>query len=164
MSVPEKKVKLKPVNLRKIIEEVNNEFTPLLVRKNLKMQNKISPKLPLVMAARDKLALVLRNLIGNAVKFNNEGGRITINAGVKKGMVEVCIGDTGRGIAKEEIGKVFDYMYQVDSSATRNFSGTGTGLAIVKEIVEAHGGRVTVESELKKGSLFCFTLPVSKVL
>ncbi|RMF91656.1 MAG: PAS domain S-box protein, partial [Methanobacteriota archaeon] len=162
MSAVEKRLRLKPVDLARVIEQVRNEFTPVLIKEKLRMQSSVEPDLPLVRADREKLLLVLRNLVGNAVKFNKEGGSITIKAGVKSGMVEVCVADTGVGIPKSEIGRIFDRLYQVDSSTTRVHGGTGMGLAIVKEIVEAHGGRITVESRVGKGSQFCFTLPIQK--
>jgi len=77
-------------------------------------------------------------------------------------MVEVCVSDTGRGIPAEHQERIFDRLYQIDSSMTRRYGGTGMGLAIAKEIVEAHGGWIRVESELGKGSRSCSTLPIAE--
>jgi two-component system sensor histidine kinase VicK len=87
---------------------------------------------------------------------------VTIEAAQRNDMVEVCVSDTGIGIPEDKQEKLFERFYQVDSSMTRRYGGTGMGLAIAKEIVEAHGGRITVKSEPGKGSKFCFTLPTAK--
>jgi len=102
---------------------------------------------------------VLENLLDNAIKFNRKGGKVEISAYREDGMVKVCIIDTGIGIAKEKMCKLFDKMYQVDSETTRKFGGIGIGLSIAKYIVEAHGGSIGVESKTGEGSKFYFTLP-----
>ncbi len=110
----------------------------------------------------DKKAIykVFSNLLSNAIKFNKKGGRIMVRAkGIVNGHVEVCVEDTGIGIPKEHLGKVFDRFYQVDGSTKRKYSGTGLGLSIAKSIVEKHGGKIWVESEVGKGSRFTFKIP-----
>ncbi|MFQ5975456.1 MAG: sensor histidine kinase, partial [Candidatus Hydrothermarchaeales archaeon] len=134
---------------------------PMALKGGITMTSHIAGDLPMVRANYNQLLHVLRNLIGNAIKFT-EKGEITIKATKEDGMVKVCVSDTGIGIAKDKILKIFDRLYQVDSSTGRAYGGTGMGLAIAKEIIEAHGGEITVESELGKGSRFCFTLPISK--
>ncbi len=93
--------------------------------------------------------------------FNKKGERIIIDAKHKQGKVEICVKDIEICIPKKEINKIFDRFHQVDSSTKRHYRGTGMGLATVKEIVESYAGRIIVESELGKGSSFCFTLPIA---
>jgi|Deesub1362A_J573_1020465.scaffolds.fasta_scaffold05338_4 PAS domain S-box-containing protein len=156
----ERRLKLEPVDVAELIKQVSDEFKPMLVKAKLTMEISLAEDLPKVRADREQLKLVVRNLLNNAIKFNREGGRINIRAEKEHGMIKVCVSDTGIGIPEDRLDKIFERFYQVDSSPTRRYGGAGMGLAIVKEVVEAHGGRVTVESELGKGSTFCFTLPI----
>ncbi len=155
------KLQLEDVDVVKIIKKVVEEFEPLLREENLKLNIKTEGGLPKAKADVRSLEHVLRNLISNAIKFNKQGGSIFIEVMQKRNdVIEVCISDTGIGIPKDKLSKIFERLYQVDSSPTRRYGGTGMGLAIVRDIVEAHGGKITVESELGRGSTFCFTLPV----
>ncbi|HTL70404.1 MAG TPA: ATP-binding protein, partial [Candidatus Eisenbacteria bacterium] len=107
----------------------------------------------------DKIVQVLNNLIGNAVKFTPSGGKITVKSGWHdQAKVAVSVSDTGVGIAPENVSKLFGRFEQFGDQ--QGISGTGLGLSIAKDIVEKHGGEITVQSELKKGSKFTFTLPV----
>ena len=115
-----------------------------------------------VRAEYNALKNVIYNILDNAVKFNKRGGKVTIEAKRGGSMVEVSITDTGIGISPENLEKIFLPLQQLDSSTTRSHGGTGTGLAVVKELVEAMGGEVRVESKLGEGSCFTFTLPVPK--
>ena len=102
---------------------------------------------------------VVRNLADNAVKYTPDGGRVEITAGEIDSHTTISIKDTGIGIPHGEIGKIFDRFYRVDKARSRRMGGTGLGLAIVKEIVDAHGGEISVETELGKGSTFTVKLP-----
>ncbi len=119
-----------------------------------------SNKLPLVRGDAEKILHVLSNLLDNAIKFNRRGGEVRIEARERDGTVEVCVIDTGIGIPKNKLSRVFHRFYQVDSGLTRRYGGTGMGLAVAKEIVEGYGGEIKVESKEGEGSRFCFTLPV----
>jgi len=154
-------LKLDDVDLNQLLTLIHNEFEPLLKKEGIKMKIYIGEGLPSVHAEFDKLGHILRNLINNAIKFNKPGGSITIKAAEEGGAVEVCVTDTGIGIPKDELDKIFDHLYQSDGSSGRSYGGTGLGLAVVKELVEAHGGEITVKSTPGKGSTFCFTLPIS---
>lgn len=119
--------------------------------------------IPAVFADADRLNEVLTNLVGNAIKFTKKGG-ITIGALERKDeFLVVFVKDTGIGIPKEDINKLFNKFYQVDSSATREAQGTGLGLYISKIIVEMMGGKIWVESKLKQGSTFFFSVPKAKI-
>jgi len=156
------KIRPEPLELYPLANSVVREFSPLAEKKEIALESKIGKRLPRVWADSKQLGHVLRNLLSNALKFTGEGGSVTLEGKCKKHMVEVCVADTGIGISREEQGKIFKRFYQVDSSRTRYYGGTGMGLAIIKEIVEQHGGRVTLQSEPGRGSCFCFTLPVAK--
>jgi signal transduction histidine kinase len=104
---------------------------------------------------------VLRNLLDNAIRHTPPGGaiKLTVVPGAN-GFVRVVVADTGSGIAAGDLPRVFEHFFKVDPARERSRSGSGIGLAIVKQLVEAHGGSVAVQSELGQGSVFSFTLPV----
>ena len=106
-----------------------------------------------------KIKQILLNLLSNAVKFTPEGGRIGIKARQADGSVEISVSDTGIGIASEDQPKIFEEFRQVGSDYAHKVEGTGLGLTLAKKFVELHGGKIWVESEVGKGSTFCFTLP-----
>ncbi|NOR49005.1 MAG: GHKL domain-containing protein, partial [Methanosarcinaceae archaeon] len=112
-----------------------------------------------VKADQQQLTYVLTKLMDNAIKFTENGGKLEVLAKQKDGFVEVCVKDTGIGISKENLNKIFDKFFQVDATTTRKYSGSGVGLTISKNIIEKHGGNIWVESELGKGTTFFFTIP-----
>jgi signal transduction histidine kinase len=122
----------------------------------------VLPEQPITVEAdRDKMTLVMVNLLSNAVKFTDQGGRLGIQVGANGGSAWLTIWDTGIGISPDQIDRVFDRFYQVETSLVRRFEGMGLGLAIVKEMVELHQGQVKVESCPGKGSAFTVTIPRS---
>ncbi|MEE9152261.1 MAG: ATP-binding protein [Thermoplasmata archaeon] len=155
-----KELELTPVDIAQLVTLLKGEFKPKVLEKKLKMKVKMEEDLPMARADYEQLEHVLRNLIGNAIKFTEDGGEINIEARKKDSTIEICVIDTGIGIPKGKQEMIFEQLYQVDASSSRTYAGTGLGLAIAKEIVEAHGGKITVESEPSKGSRFCFTLPI----
>jgi signal transduction histidine kinase len=116
----------------------------------------VDPDVPEVWGDRDRLLQVFENLIGNAIKFTQAGGRITAGAASKDDDVVFWVADTGCGIASENLARVFDRFWQAIRAGRK---GTGLGLPITKGIVEAHGGRIWVESTAGHGSTFSFTIP-----
>ena len=153
---------LKSTELKKIISNTSSEFIPVVKQQGIKMNVLVQKDLPRVKANQKQLEHILRNLISNAIKFNKKGGKISIDAKKKGKFVEASVADTGVGITKEALPKVFDRFYQADSSTSRAYGGTGMGLSVVKEIVEAHGGNIGVESKPGEGSRFYFTVPIYK--
>jgi PAS domain S-box-containing protein len=149
-----------------LIEEVINESVYSLdtwaKTKSIKIEKKIQEGLPEVYIDPNRIIQVLNNLIGNAIKFTPRGGNITISANLNEASREVLISvkDSGIGIAKEDLPKIFSKFYQVGERTTTDIGGTGIGLSIAKEIVELHGGRIWVESEKNKGTKFTFKLPL----
>ncbi len=108
-----------------------------------------------------KIFQVMNNLISNAIKFTHEGGSVTISVRYSQDNVEVSVTDTGQGIAEDDIPLIFDKFRQVKSKATRGEKGSGFGLAIAKNLIELHGGKIWAESKVGKGTAFYFTLPVT---
>ncbi|MBA3467358.1 MAG: HAMP domain-containing histidine kinase [Gemmatimonadaceae bacterium] len=152
-----------PFSITELVDQVCVLNQPLATKRGLTCERIGGEEMPAVYADRDKLKHVLGNLIGNAIKFTPDGGRIWIivsrrGAGGEDLLVEV--GDTGRGIAPDHHELVFREFAQVDSSPSRPHHGTGLGLAIARRFVELHGGHIWVESELGKGSRFYFTVPL----
>jgi PAS domain S-box-containing protein len=120
----------------------------------------ISPNGPIeVHADKQKIEQVLKNLIGNAVKYSPKGGLIEITSTIEAGRCEIAVKDHGIGMSTEQVEKVFDKFYRVDASNTA-IEGTGLGMTIVKYIIEAHGGKIWVESAVGKGTKVSFTIPV----
>ncbi|MGB8706427.1 MAG: HAMP domain-containing sensor histidine kinase [Dehalococcoidia bacterium] len=118
--------------------------------------------LPLVFIDKDRIRQVLHNLVDNALRYTTAGGTIEIGASyTKPGWVTVSVSDTGAGIARKDLPYVFDHFYKADRSRQRGHGGAGIGLAMVKRVVELHGGTVWVKSRKGKGTTFYFTLPVA---
>lgn len=119
------------------------------------------PGLPPGRGDAARLREVLQNLLDNAVQYTPEGGRITVRARVAEGAVEITVSDTGIGIPQADQERIFERFYRVDAARSREVGGTGLGLSIAKHIVEAHGGRIRVESIVGAGSHFHFTIPLA---
>jgi two-component system phosphate regulon sensor histidine kinase PhoR len=152
------KLKLEPVNLNLLIEEVIARLNPQAERQQVLLLTELSSDLPPVPADRDRIQQVILNIVHNAIKFTPPGGKATVYAKPQKDTVTVSVADTGIGISKEDLPHIFERFFKADKS--RSSSGTGLGLAIAKHIVQAHGGSIWVQSEEGKGSTFSFSLPV----
>jgi len=130
--------------------------------KGVSLTVELPKKLPPVNIDSRRIGEVLRNLLENAVAHTSKGGTITLAARQLDKLVEVSVTDTGEGIPAEELPNIFERFYRVDKSRTRATGGSGLGLTIAKRLVEAHGGRIEVQSETGKGSRFVFTVPASE--
>jgi signal transduction histidine kinase len=152
-------LKFEKLSLDSIIADSIESVRPAAKEKGIALEIKLKEDLSSVNGDREKLTQVIINLLNNAIKFTPSGkGKIAIKARELNGQVEVRVSDTGIGIPLEDMGKIFDKFFQVDSTLTREAGGTGLGLAICKGIIEAHNGKICAESELGKGSTFIFTL------
>jgi signal transduction histidine kinase/DNA-binding response OmpR family regulator len=148
-----------PVSLSEVMERAIAATSSLFEAKKLELIRQIEPGMPVVTGDSDRLIQVVINLISNAVKFT-DAGSITCSAAMQDGEIVVSVADSGIGIKPEDQPKVFEKFKQVGDTLTDKPKGTGLGLPISKEIVEYHGGRIWVESEIGKGSVFSFSLPV----
>ena len=156
-----------PVSLRATAAAVIEELSQRAREKNIAVTLEISPDLPAVSADVQRLHEVFVNLLDNAIKYTPAGSRVQVSAVPNHSFVSVCVADNGPGIAAEHLPRIFERFYRVDKARSRELGGTGLGLAIVKHIVQAHGGKVWVESvsssergEIEHGSRFYFTVPV----
>jgi len=141
-----------------VLSDSAQAYQQLASPASLELRLDVAPDLPEVWADRDRLLQVFENLIGNAVKFTEPGGRITVGAASREGEVLFWVVDTGAGIAAEDLPHLFDRFWQGRRADRR---GAGLGLPIAKGIVEAHGGRIWVESTPGRGSSFFFTIPTA---
>ena len=150
---------LKEYSMGEVIQTVFTSVEALAAEKKLDMKVRVSKDLPTGKGDDQRISQLILNLVGNAIKFTNEG-EIKADATVVNQTFLVSVSDTGPGIAEVDQKKIFEGFHQVDGSITRKQGGTGLGLSIARKIVEMHGGRIWVESTLGKGSTFRFTLPV----
>ncbi|MEM7334505.1 MAG: GAF domain-containing protein [Chloroflexota bacterium] len=155
-------LKLEKTSMREFLETAVASHQMIAAQKGLHIDYILPPADGMVIIDRGRINQVLDNLIGNAMKFSPDGGTIHIILQETDTFVQVAVTDEGIGISPEKHKRIFERFYQIDGSASRRFGGTGIGLAIVKRIVDAHQGRIWVESEIEKGSSFTFELPKVK--
>jgi signal transduction histidine kinase len=149
----------RPAALAAIVEQAVAALRPQADLKAIALSTDLPPDLPLVDVDPERIGQVLRNLLGNAVAHTPVGGEIAVTARAGDGEVSVSVQDTGAGIPAEHLPYVFDRFYRADPSRARQTGGAGLGLAIVRQLVVAHGGTISVTSEPGQGSTFTFTLP-----
>ncbi len=147
------------IHLGQLALDAVDDFQVAAERAGLTLTAEVSPDLPPVRCVPTYLRRVLDNLLGNAAKFTPEGGRITLRVWQDGEYIALAVSDTGVGIPPDKLERIFERFYQVDGSARRKYGGVGLGLALVKEIAEAYGGRVDVESTVGQGSTFTVWLP-----
>jgi signal transduction histidine kinase len=150
----------RPAALDGIVEHAVAALRPQADAKGITLSADLPPNLPPVDVDPERIGQVLRNLLSNAVAHTPQGGAISVTASAGSGEVAVSVRDTGSGISAEHLPYVFDRFYRADKSRTRETGGAGLGLAIVRQLVVAHGGAINVTSEPGQGSTFTFTLPI----
>jgi signal transduction histidine kinase len=148
-----------PAQVEEIVGRTATAVQAQFTARELRLATDCSPGLPTVDIDAERIGQVLRNLLNNAAAYTPKGGRVAISARHSDGYVEVSVADSGIGIAPEDLPYVFERFYRADRSRARATGGAGLGLAIAKQLVEAHGGRIWVESDLGQGTKFTFTLP-----
>ena len=147
--------------MKDMLQGVFVAVEPLATGKGLALKLDVPGGLPRGHGDEWRLSQVVLNLVGNAIKFTDRG-EVTIGAKAADGTFTISVRDSGPGIAPQDQAKIFEEFQQADNSITRKKGGTGLGLAISKRIIEMHGGRIWVESELGQGSTFSFTLPMAE--
>jgi two-component system phosphate regulon sensor histidine kinase PhoR len=152
-----------PLSLQEIIEKVVELMKAEAEVKKIDVQWSTPEKLPRIQADRNSMEGIFTNLISNAIKYTSEGGKVWITLSEEGSFVKAMVSDTGIGIKKEDLPRIFDKFYRVKTAETRQIVGTGLGLSIVKSIVDAHLGSISVESEEGKGSTFTVLLPKESV-
>jgi signal transduction histidine kinase len=150
------------VSMAELVASTLADFGVLAQQSDLELHGQIASQVPLVLGDPEHLRKVVDNLIANALKFTPSGGTVSVNLRGTCDEVILQVTDTGIGIADEHMGRIFDRFYQVDGTTRRRHGGSGLGLALVKEIVETHGGSVTVESLVGQGTTFSVRLPAAQ--
>ncbi|NLN75388.1 MAG: PAS domain-containing protein [Armatimonadetes bacterium] len=146
------------VDIGVVVERALVAIQPIADRNAVTLRSD-APKGLLAQADEVQITQLVRNLVDNAVKYSSEGGIVEVVATGSKDEITISVSDTGIGIPQGELGRIFDRFYRVDKARSRRMGGTGLGLAIVKDIVESHGGAITVDTQLGKGSTFTVVLP-----
>lgn len=146
-------------SVQEVLEEVLKTLQPLATKKSITIEVTLEPKLSRFNADVVKFKQILYNLLSNAIKFTPDGRHVYVSGAAIDGWAEFCVRDTGIGIGKEDLERIFEEFHHVEMSAARQYEGTGLGLTLARKFVEMHGGRIWVESEVGKGSVFTFTLP-----
>lgn len=154
------KVNLQPVRVQSVVQSAKNRLPRHTEVDNAEFEIVLDRELPLLLADKSRLEQVLVNLFVNAIRYNLNRPRIRVSAEEDGRYVRIRVQDNGVGIAEEDVDKIFDRFYRVDVSSSRQTGGTGLGLAISKGIVEAHGGRLDVDSTPGVGSTFVFSIPI----
>ncbi len=149
-----------PLDMGEILEHTAALMKSGAEKHNIALRLEIPVGLPLIQSDPQSMEELISNLLGNAINYSPDGGEIVVSAALKGNFLEVCVSDTGIGIAAEEIPKIFDKFYRVKDPRTRHVRGTGLGLSIVKAIVDSSGGSVEVESKPGSGSTFRVLLPI----
>jgi len=149
-------------DITKLVNQAVLPWQRQVAAKEISLSLDLPDDLPLVTIDWQRVNEVLHNLLENAVAHTPKGGAIKVTASARGKWLEVSVSDTGEGIPAEDLPHIFERFYRVDKSRARATGGSGLGLTIARRLVEAHGGRITVESKLGKGSRFSFTLPVAE--
>ncbi len=152
------KFRLEKVNLRDVARSTIETMKAEASAKSIAIEFSPPKRGPVVKASRDLIKQVFINLLSNALKFTPEGGSVAVKLGKQDSWAVASVSDTGPGIPRSQLPRIFDKFYQIDSGMTRKHSGTGLGLVIVKHIIDAHGGKIRVQSAEGRGSRFTFSL------
>jgi two-component system sensor histidine kinase VicK len=150
----------RPLDLAQLLHEVAERFSMQIQQRDLQLTLEIAPHQPRALADRDQIEQVLANLISNAIKFTASGGRINLGLSQRGAFLTVTVRDSGVGIPAEDQPRIFERFYRVDKARSRALGGTGLGLSIARQIVEAHGGEIRLESTPGEGTKVSFTLPI----
>ncbi len=154
-------LKLEPLNLSEILAQTVSQLQGFSRKKKVYVDTKLPASLPPVMGDVTRLKQVFTNLIGNAIKFTPQNGRVWVQAKAQPTSVLISVTDTGIGIPAEEMEKIFGKFYQVEEHSTRSAEGSGLGLHIARQLIERHNGKIWAQSELGKGSTFFVQLPIA---
>ncbi|KPK34933.1 MAG: hypothetical protein AMJ65_17755 [Phycisphaerae bacterium SG8_4] len=150
------------VHLSVLLEQLKADYEPRAKEKQITLEFDVPPKLPVLHADRDKILLALHNLLGNAIKYTPENNRVTLKATHENSQITITVSDTGIGMIPADAERVFDKFYRAQDERVTKAEGTGLGLAIARQVIRQHGGDITVDTELDKGSTFALVLPVAE--
>lgn len=142
-----------------LFEELERDFEASAQEKGIEMRFELPPKLPVLTGDRDKIAMALHNLVGNAIKYTPAGGDVVVRVEDSDGVFRVEVKDNGIGISDEDCQRVFEKFYRARDKRIKHVTGSGIGLALAREVIRLHGGDIEVESEMDEGSRFTLSLP-----
>ncbi len=148
------------VKIDRVFAELETDFRPFAAEKKITLNFQMPPKPPEFFADRDRLTLAIHNLIGNAIKYTPAGGSVMVTLHADDGRLSVDVADSGIGINQDELNLIFDRFYRAKDPRVANITGSGLGLALAREVARLHGGEITVQSELNKGSTFTLSVPL----
>jgi signal transduction histidine kinase len=151
--------KVEPVDLKAVLEEVVDLMKGQAEEKNIRLDVEIDPEIPIIEVDKEHMKQLWTDLISNSIKYTNPGGSVTVSLQQDSEQLIGVVADTGIGIAAEDIPQIFNDFYRAKNAKATERQGTGLGLPIVKRILDTYGGEITVESKLRQGSKFTFTLP-----
>lgn len=155
------KMTFSPVELKPIVLRVVDILKKVAIDKSIDINIALPDNLPKLLSDEHRITQAILNLVDNAIKYTPSKGSVKISAYTSDGVIRVAIADTGIGIPKKDLPRIFERFYRVDKARSRELGGTGLGLSIVKHIAQAHGGDVYVKSSIGKGSIFSFTIPAA---
>jgi two-component system phosphate regulon sensor histidine kinase PhoR len=153
-------LELRRLPVEQLISSCIETSQPRAVDKNLRLSVNLAKNIPDIAGDRRRLTEVLQNLLDNAIQYTPSGGEIKVTSEVKDAEVVITVSDTGIGIPEADQSRIFERFYRVDVARSREVGGTGLGLSIAKHLMEAHGGKLWVESEVGHGSQFHFSVPI----
>ncbi|MDY7107432.1 MAG: ATP-binding protein [Planctomycetota bacterium] len=148
------------VDLVALLRNLEREYQTQAAEREISLQFNLAPKLPTLQADREKLTLVLHNLLGNALKYTTNGGTVHVVVNADQAQVVIEVRDTGIGISEEDADRIFDRFYRANDERLSSITGSGLGLTLARDVIRLHGGDITVESALNEGSVFTATLPM----
>lgn len=161
LEMPDFSLDRRPVSLEAVVEDAILQLSDLAEARGVSLSLQREGSLPRIMADRARLKQVFINLLDNAVKYNRQGGSVTVCLSAGRGRVIAQVSDTGEGIPRQDLPHIFEKMYRVERQQGRYVEGSGLGLSIVRRIVAQHGGIISVESRPGQGTTFTVTLPES---
>jgi len=148
------------VRLDAVFADLQRDYQAAADERQIKLLFNLPPKLPVIQGDREKLVQSLHNLLGNAIKYTQAGGHVTVNVEAHTDQLTIDVADSGIGISGEDLEHVFDKFYRAKDARVSKITGSGLGLALAREVIRLHGGDITVQSEIDKGSTFTATLPI----
>ena len=155
------KIKNDDVRLDAVFEELEADYQPQAADKKITLKFDLPPKFPVIIGDRDKLMLALHNLIGNALKYTPEGGKVMVVVKAEAKKLSVDVVDTGIGVNEKELALIFEKFYRAKDPRVGKITGTGLGLALAREVARLHGGDITVQSVIDHGSTFTLAVPIT---
>jgi signal transduction histidine kinase len=148
------------VEIARLFEEVLAKIQPMMQKKDIQFEVRLPEKMGILKLDKEKMVAVLVNLLGNAAKYTPTGGHVSLKVKLKEDLLQIAIDDTGVGISPEDLPMVFEKFFRSKDARVQAEAGTGLGLSLAREVVRMHGGDISVESQLDKGSTFLVSIPL----